>query len=48
MDPEKIRAIMKWEAHRNVDEVKSFMGLTGYYRSFISNFSQTAYPITYL
>ena len=32
VDLEKIRAIMEWEAHRNVDEVRSFMGLAGYYR----------------
>jgi len=48
LDPEKIRAIMEWAALRNVDEVRSFMGLEGYYERFIRNFSQTAYPITSL
>ena len=42
---EKIRAIMEWEASRNVDEVRSFMGLVGYYRRFMNNFSRIAYPI---
>ena len=45
---EKIRAIMEWEAPKNVDEVRSFMGLVGYYRRFIKNLSLIAYHITSL
>ena len=30
VDPEKIRDIMEWTTPRNVDEVRSFMGLAGY------------------
>eukprot|EP00253_Pinus_taeda_P003382 PITA_03382 len=44
VDPEKIRAIIEWEAPRNVDEVRLFMGLAGYYRRLIRNFSHIAYP----
>ena len=45
VDPEKIKAIMEWVALRNVDGVRSFMGLAGYYWRFIKKFSQIAYPI---
>lgn len=48
LDLEEIRTIMEWEDPRNVDVVKLFMGLAGYYRRFIRNFSHIAYPITSL
>jgi len=39
VDPEKIRSIMEWVAPKSVDEVRSFIGMVGYYRRFIKNFS---------
>ena len=39
---------MEWPAPRNVEEVRSFMGLEIYYRRFIENFSQITYHITSL
>ena len=34
-DPSKIKAIMKWEAPRNMTEIQSFLGLAEYYQRFI-------------
>lgn len=48
VDSEKIKAIMEWVAPKSVNEVISFMGLAGYYKRFIKNFSQISYPITSL
>jgi hypothetical protein len=48
VDPEKIEAIREWSVPKNVIEVRSCMGLAGYYRIFIEGFSKIAHPITSL
>jgi hypothetical protein len=48
VDPEKIQAIMDWLDPKNVYEVRSFVGLYGYYRMFIKGFSKIDHPITSL
>ena len=46
VDPKKIEAIMNWPTPRNVIDVRSFIGLAGYYRRFIEGFSKVAHAIT--
>ena len=48
MDLEKVEAIMSWERLKLVFEIRSFLGLVGYYRRFIEDFSRLAEPMTKL
>src|SRR5262249_26146376 len=48
VDLEKIKAIIDWKQPTTVTEVRSFLGLAGYYQKFVQNFSKIAKPITQL
>eukprot|EP00253_Pinus_taeda_P022079 PITA_22079 len=48
VDPEKIKTILDWPVPKDVADIRSFMGLAGYYRRFVEGFSRVAYPITSL
>ena len=48
LDPDKTEAIKNWPTPKNVTEVRSFMGLAGYYRIYIEGFSRVAHAITSL
>nr|GFA23311.1 putative reverse transcriptase domain, aspartic peptidase domain protein [Tanacetum cinerariifolium] len=48
MDPAKIEAITKWPRPKTVTDVRSFLGLAGYYRRFVEGFSRLALPLTKL
>ncbi|XP_021736446.1 uncharacterized protein LOC110702997 [Chenopodium quinoa] len=48
VDPAMVQAVQEWPIPRNVSEVRSFLGLTGYYRRFIKDFWIIARPMTNL
>lgn len=47
-DPEKVSAITKWPVPQNLKQVRGFLGLAGWYRRFVENFSDIVTPITEL
>ncbi|GJQ96567.1 putative reverse transcriptase domain-containing protein [Tanacetum coccineum] len=48
VDPSKIESVKNWKTPESPTEIHSFLGLAGYYRRFIKNFSKIAKPLTLL
>ncbi|WVZ49187.1 hypothetical protein U9M48_000564 [Paspalum notatum var. saurae] len=48
VDPSKVKDVLNWKQPETVTEIRSFLGLVGYYRRFIKDFSKTTKPMTSL
>ena len=48
VDPAKVEAVLEWEPPKIIIEIRSFLGLAGYYRKFIQDFSKIVTPLTRL
>ena len=46
VDPEKIKAVVEWKPTKTVNEERSFLGLAGYYKKFVKDFSKIAKLLT--
>jgi hypothetical protein len=48
VDPQKVRTIIEWPIPNNPHDIQSFMGLSNYYRRFISKFAHKTAPLNRL
>ena len=48
VDPSKVQDVLNWKSPKSVHHICQFLGLAGYYRRFISDFSKIAQPMTKL
>src|SRR5437762_6898762 len=45
VDPSKVQDVLKWKSPNSVTEIRSFLGLAGYYRRFVQDFSKISKPM---
>jgi hypothetical protein len=47
-DPNKVKAIIEWPLPRNLQQLRGFLGLTGYYRRFVKGYGSICKHLTQL
>jgi hypothetical protein len=45
VDPSKVKDVLSWKTPQNISDIRSFLGLVGYYRRFIAVFSKISKPM---
>jgi ribonuclease HI len=48
VDPRKVKDVLSWKTPQNISDIRSFLGLAGYYGRFIEGFSKISKPMTEL
>lgn len=48
VDPKKVSSVLEWAIPHNVNGIRGFLGLTGYYRKFIQGYGKIAKPLNEL
>jgi hypothetical protein len=48
VDPSKVKDVLSWNTPQNILDIRSVLGLVGYYRRFIEGFSKISKPMTEL
>jgi hypothetical protein len=48
VDPKNVASVVNWQRPAIVIEIRSFLGLAGYYRCFVQNFLIIPKPLTRL
>ena len=46
MEPEKVETILKWPARRNLEELQIFLGMSGFYRQYVKDYTKIGVPLT--
>ncbi|WMV30121.1 hypothetical protein MTR67_023506 [Solanum verrucosum] len=48
VDPKKTNAVKSWPRHLSPSDIRTFLGLDGYYKRFVKGYSSIASPLTAL